>query len=217
MWVTPNRTSTETTFSEELRAASWETHEAATGAPAMQRLLAGTLARPGYVDMVAQHRHAYAVLERAAEVMADDVIAGAFAVRELRRLEALDADLEYLAGPAWAERHPPSEATVEYCRRLEEVCFTWPGGFVAHHYTRYLGDLSGGQYIRRVVERVYGLTDHNGVRFYVFDAIPDLKEFKVAYRQRLDSAPWTAAEREAVIAEILLAYRLNTAVLEALG
>jgi heme oxygenase len=28
-----------------------------------------------------------------------------------------------------------------------------PGGFVAHHYTRYLGDLPGGQVIRTVLQR----------------------------------------------------------------
>jgi heme oxygenase len=215
--VTPNQTSAEPTFSESLRAASWEIHEAAAGAPAMRRLLAGELELWAYTDMVAQHRYAYAVLEHAASVMAEDAIAGAFAVPELRRLPALDADLEWLVGPDWAERFPPSRATQEYCRRLEEVCYTWPGGFVAHHYTRYLGDLSGGQYIRRVVERTYDFPHANGVRFYVFDRIPDLKAFKVDYRERLNAAPWTPAERDQVIDEILLAYRLNTAVLEYLG
>jgi heme oxygenase len=215
--MTPNRTSAQPTFSESLRAASWETHEAATGAPAMRRLLAGELERGAYTDLVAQHRHAYAVLEQAATAMAADAVAGPFAVPELRRLSALDADLEWLAGPDWAERFPPSRATVEYCRRLEEVCFTWPGGFVAHHYTRYLGDLSGGQYIGRVAERVYSLPRPDGVRFYVFDRIPDLKAFKVSYRERLDAAPWSPAERELVIGEILLAYRLNTAILDHLG
>jgi heme oxygenase (biliverdin-producing, ferredoxin) len=214
--MTPNQTSAQPTFSEELRTASWQTHEAATGAPAMQRLLAGDLELTAYTDMVAQHRYAYAVLESAAESMAEDVIAGAFVSPALRRLPALDADLQWLAGPNWADRFPPSRATADYCRRLEEVCFSWPGGFLAHHYTRYLGDLSGGQYIRRVVERVYGFPSPRGVQFYIFDGIADLKAFKVAYRQRLDATPWPPAEREAVIAEILVAYRLNAAVLEQL-
>lgn len=45
---------------------------------------------------------------------------------------------------------------------------------LAHAYVRYLGDLSGGQYVRRRIAKVYGLPDANdsikgdGVRFYIF-------------------------------------------------
>lgn len=45
---------------------------------------------------------------------------------------------------------------------------------LAHAYVRYLGDLSGGQYIRRRIAKVYGLSDAHdsskgdGVRFYIF-------------------------------------------------
>ncbi|GAA1828589.1 biliverdin-producing heme oxygenase [Actinomadura chokoriensis] len=34
---------------------------------------------------------------------------------------------------------------------MREVCFDWP----AHHYTRYLGDLSGGQVIGARIVRGY--------------------------------------------------------------
>ena len=102
-------------------------------------------------------------------------------------------------------------ATQEYLDRLRSS-WTWPGGYVAHHYTRYLGDLSGGQHIGRVAAEAYGLTPTHGGRFARFDALGDPHRFKADYRQALDDAPWDEAEQERVIDEIREAYRLNSAV-----
>jgi heme oxygenase len=129
---------------------------------------------------------------------------------------ALVEDLTALLGTGWTDRVAPSEATVRYCDRMREVCFDWPGGFVAHHYTRYLGDLSGGQFLRRGVEGRLGLDLDTGTGFYVFDAIGDLDVFKAAYRAELDAAPWTPVEQSAITAETVRAYELNTDVLLAL-
>jgi heme oxygenase len=98
---------------------------------------------------------------------------------------------------------------LRYVDRIEKVGATWPGGFVAHHYTRYLGDLSGGQFIGRLMARRFGF-ETNGIGFYLFQDIADPRAFKEVYRDQLDAAPWDAAEKERVIDEVLLAYRLNT-------
>jgi heme oxygenase len=95
------------------------------------------------------------------------------------------------------------------------VAFTWPAGFVAHHYTRYLGDLSGGQLMRRALRREYGL-DGPGTRFYEFPGV-DPRTFKQHYRHLLDTAPWDAVEQDRFLDEVSLAYRLNTAILDDLG
>lgn len=204
-------------FSEMIRAASWDKHEAAADSPYMRRLLGGELDRPGYGELVAQHRFVYAVLEDAASVMAHDPIAGGFVSSALTRLPAIDADLAVLLGDDWRDRILPSPATEAYCNRLAEVCYTWPGGFVAHHYTRYMGDLSGGAIMRRVLHRVYDLPDDDGIRFFVFDRISDPKAFKAGYRDRLDRAPWPESERALIVEEILRAYELNLRVFTDLG
>lgn len=216
MTVTTGQTGAGTTFSEVLKAASWGAHEQATQTPFMQQLLAGELDRARYADFVAQHYFAYLVLEEAAEAMAADPVASRFLDPALTRVPALRQDLEFLLGPSWADQVAPNEGTTTYCDRMRQVCFDWPGGFVAHHYTRYLGDLSGGQFIRRVVERTYDLTDQEGVRFYVFDDL-DAKAFKDRYRDELDRAPWDTDEQHRIVDEILAAYQLNTAVLDGLG
>lgn len=205
------------TFSEAVKAASWNAHEHAEHSRFMQDLLAGRLDLPAYAHLVAQNYFAYRVLEAASAAMADDAIGSRFTFPELYRVPALEADLAALLGPEWPDRITPTPETAAYCARLTAVCFDWPGGYVAHHYVRYMGDLSGGQVIRRIVERTYGLEGHAGTGFYVFDAVGDLKAFKGRYRDLLDEVPWPADERDRVVEEILDAYRLNTDVLEGLS
>lgn len=204
-------------FSRALRASTWDDHEKAEYTEYMQALLDGKLSRDGYAALVAQHYFPYLVIEQAAEQMRSDPVAGPFVSDGLTRTPALERDLAFLYGPDWRRQIAPSPATEAYLARLREVCFRWPGGFVAHHYTRYLGDLSGGQVIRHAAEKTYGLVDHVGAEFYVFDRIGSARQFKIDYRSLLDRAPWDEAERQRVIAEVTLAYRLNTAVLAELG
>lgn len=209
--------STSSRFSEELKSMTWDDHEHAEYTEYMQALLGGQLTIDGYTDMVAQHYFAYLVIEDAAEKLRDNPVAAPFIFDELARKEALETDLAHLLGPDWADKIAPNQATQEYCARMQDKIFAWPGGFVAHAYTRYLGDLSGGQVIKAAVERAFDLKDGQGVQFYVFDQIPDYKQFKIDYRDRLDAAPWDDAEQDAVIAEAVEAYRLNTKVLAEIG
>ena len=211
--TTASEQATREKFSSAMKRQTWQDHDAAEYTAYMQALLEGKLTRDEYADMVSQHYFAYLVIEDAAEKLKDDPIAGRFVSDGLTRVPALERDLEFLLGPDWRDRIEPNEGTQEYVARLQEVIYDWPGGFVAHHYTRYLGDLSGGQVIRVAAERTYELKDHKGAEFYVFPGIPDYKAFKIDYRDALDAAPWDEAEQAKVIDEVLIAYRLNAKVL----
>lgn len=202
-------------LSARLRAATRAEHEAAQATGFLTALQAGQLPRAAYAALAAQHFFVYEALEQAATAMADDPVAGLFVFPQLTRLPALLADLDFLYGPDWGDEIRAVPATVAYCERLQEVAFSWPAGFVAHHYTRYLGDLSGGQHIGAAVAAAYGL-DRSGRAFFRFDGF-DLDEFKGRYRELLDAVPWDAAEQDRFVDEVALAYRLNTAVLEDLS
>lgn len=206
-----------TGFAAQLKAGTQEVHDAAERAPFITRLLGGESPLDEYVRFLAQLHAVYATLERAADVMRTDPVAGPFAEPALTRLPALEADLVALAGADWAARLGTTAATVALVERIETACFDWPGGFVAHHYVRYLGDLSGGQIMRRIIERVYGFADHVGTRFFVFDHLDNGVQFKKRYRTLLDEAPWDEAERARVVAEAVTAFRLNTAIFDSLG
>lgn len=197
-------------FSQALRERTWSGHSDSEGAGFMTDLMKGAGTREDYVALVAQHYFIYEAIEAAEAVFVGDPVVAQFATARLTRLPALETDLEFLLGDGWRDRISPLPTTVAYVARIREVAAErWSGGFVAHHYTRYLGDLSGGQFIGRVMQRRFGF-ETNGVGFYLFDEIADPQEFKQTYRDELDRVEWDAAERERVIDEVLLAYRFNT-------
>ena len=213
--TTEEQASAPSAFSADIRAASMAAHRDAQSSAFVRDLLAGRSDLNAYARLVAQHYLVYRELELAADAMAADPVAGAFISAALRRTPALEADLGHLLGSDWVSMVTPTRETTAYCDRINEVCLTWPGGFVAHHYVRYMGDLSGGQHIGEIVRRTYNFNG-SGAKFYSFDGIADPTVFKDEYRARLDAAPWDAGERKRIIDEILLAYELNTRLLQGL-
>lgn len=89
-------------------------------------------------------------------------------------------------------------------------------GYLAHAYTRYLGDLSGGQVARTMLVRHYGLGDSE-LSFYRFDGIDKVKPYKDDYRAALDAVPLSLSERDAVVDEAVLAFELNSDLFADLG
>ncbi len=203
-------------FSTALRERSGAAHSGSEHSGFMADLLRGQGTREDYVALVVQHWYIYAALEAAAERMRRDPIAAPFISDRLTRLPALEADLEFLIGPDWRDRIEPLPSTRRYVERISQVGAVWAGGFVAHHYTRYLGDLSGGLHIGRIMKRQFGF-ETNGIGFYIFADIADPADFKNVYREQLDAALWDDVERERVIDEVLLAYRFNTELFEDLA
>jgi heme oxygenase len=199
-------------LSVRLRRGTRLEHEAAQGSGFLDALAAGMLPKQAYAELAAQHWFIYESLEQAATAMAGDPVAGKFVFPELTRLPALTDDLTALLGPQ--PQITPLPATVEYCARLREVAFDQPWGFIAHHYTRYLGDLAGGQYLGPAIAKAYGLNGA-GHRFFVFEGISP-PAFRACYRELLDRVAFSSVEEESFLAEVAEAYRLNIAVLREL-
>lgn len=202
-------------FSHALRERTWTTHGQTENAGFMHDLMSGKGSRDDYVALVAQHYFMYEALESVSDAMATDPVAGQFITPQLTRMPALEADLEFLLGPKWRTLCAPLPSTTRYVERIRGTS-GWAGGFIAHHYTRYLGDLSGGQHIYKVMQKRFGF-DNRGVGFYLFDNIADPAAFKNGYRAKLDALDWDEVERERVIDEVIAAYRLNTEVFEDLS
>lgn len=203
-------------FSRLVRERSSGSHRESEGAGFMHGLLKGEATRDDYVALVSQHWAIYEALEGAEPAMREVPLVAPFLSPALTRLPALETDLAFLIGDDWRERLVLMPATIEYAARIREVAATWPAGYIAHHYTRYLGDLSGGLHIGRVIGRQFGF-ETNGIGFYLFDRIADPAAFKDAYRAQLDSAPWSADEQQRVVDEVLRAYDFNTRIFEQLS
>lgn len=198
-----------------LREGTRAEHEAAEGSRFVEHLLGGELTVDAYVDLALQLLPVYVALEDVAEEVRRTPAGASVVFDELRRVPALQSDLAHLLGPDWRSRAvalPDAEAYADRIRAgAGEV-----GAYVAHSYTRYLGDLSGGQVIGRMVQRHYGVADQ-GVSFYAFAEVPKPKPFKDLYRSRVDALDLTDAAREAVVEEARAAFRHNRALFAALG
>ncbi|MFE4047795.1 heme oxygenase (biliverdin-producing) [Streptomyces sp. YIM B13518] len=205
-------------FSALIRTASHEQHVEAETSTFMSDLLGGRLGVDAYARYTEQLWFVYEALESGARGLTSDPVAGPFVRPELFRLPSLERDLAHLRGPGWRAGLTALPATRAYAARVTECARTWPSGYVAHHYTRYLGDLSGGQVIRGRAERTWGFARKgDGVRFYVFEEIPNPAAFKRGYRELLDAVPVDDLERQRVVAECKRAFTLNTDVFRALG
>lgn len=175
--------------------------------------LRGGLNRDGIAAQFAQHFLMYEALERATDAQlrlrGSDF---AFAMPELRRIPALKRDLEHWIGDDWERRvrdRYATEGILAYAQRIRETAETSLPRFVAHHYTRYLADLSGGLMIAEMFRDSYGIDGDDGVRFYIFDEIEDPKTYKHRYRALLDALDFEETERRACADEVALAYALN--------
>jgi heme oxygenase len=68
-----------------------------------------------------------------------------------------------------------------------------------------MGDLSGGQALRGVVRRIFGLADDRGVDFYTFPALREPSEVKQEIRASLDALPVTDGG-DAMVAEAIASF-----------
>jgi len=197
------------TLSARMREGSMAEHRAAEASVFVTRLLEGGVDAAGYTAYLLRLQRVYAALERTARAHLHHPGVVAVHDPDLERSAALEADLEHWApgGP----REVDSPAVAAYERRIEASTGVAGGaGFAAHHYTRYLGDLSGGQAIGRTLDRTFDLGGR-GTDFYRFDAVPRPKPYKDAYRLRLDGLDLDEAQQEAVVAEVQAAFALNQA------
>ncbi|MFJ4694794.1 heme oxygenase (biliverdin-producing) [Streptomyces sp. NPDC088766] len=205
-------------FSTVIRTASHEQHVEAETSTFMSDLLGGGLGVDAYARYTEQLWFVYEALEEGAGRLASDPVAGPFIRPELLRRDALERDLAHLRGAGWRAGLSALPATLAYAERVRACARSWPGGYIAHHYTRYLGDLSGGQIIRDRAEKAWGFEKKgDGVRFYVFEEVGNPAAFKREYRELLDAVRADDLEKQRIVAECRKAFTLNTGVFRALG
>jgi heme oxygenase len=196
-------------FAAALREATTGDHQRTESAGFMSALMKGGLERADVAALAARLLPVYAALEDVGRDLADDPVAGPFVDPRLDRVPALEADLAVLLGQRWRELREPSPVALEYAEVIAGTRAA-PLAFVAHHYTRYLGDLSGGQAIGAVIRREYGLQD-GGASFYVFDEIEDAVAYKRGYRELLDALPNLGVTVNDIAVHVHRAYAFNGA------
>lgn len=210
-------TLTTTPLSLDLRDATAAVHEAAEGSEFMSRLLEGAVGLPAVAHYTGQLWFIYNALEAAVERAAGSPFLAPFADPRLARVLALEADLAILEGEGWRDRIDMLPSTARYVEHLGRLGEADGLLVLAHHYVRYLGDVSGGQVIARMLGRHYGEVAQRATAFYDFSPLGKVKPFRDGYRKNLDGLSLDGAERATLLSEAVRAFGLNTAIFEELG
>jgi len=171
--------------------------------------LKGVVDKASYRTLVADLWFVYSAMEEEIGKLTDHPIVGPVASPALNRRESLEQDLVFYFGGDWRQQIRATPGAQEYVARLHQVARECPELLVGHHYTRYIGDLSGGQILKNIAQKAMNLGEHDGLRFYEFDAIDDEKAFKATYRLTLDSLPIDQAMADRIVAEANEAFHCN--------
>ena len=129
--------------------------------------------------------------------------------KELFRKEKLEQDLSFYFGSKWSELVKPSKSAVAYEARIREIAKDNPELLIGHHYSRYIGDLSGGQLLKTITKKAMNLNGDEGLSFYIFEEIRDEKEFKIKYRNTLDNLPIDQKIADSIIEEANRSFKYN--------
>lgn len=204
---------TRSSLSAALKDGTAVAHEAAESVHFVKNFIKGKIDRDLYGLLVAQLFHLYNRLEQALDRHASQNFKDCHFPKELHRSEALKDDVEF-----WHTTTPEiSPATQDYIDRINYLEKENPLLLLAHAYTRYLGDLSGGKILARVAKRALSLdSDDDGLAFYHFPHVQSFKVFKDTYRASLDALNFGDDQIQELVQEANVAFLLNMRLFEEL-
>lgn len=205
-----------TSLSATIRAASRAQHTEAENSSFVVDLMKGRLSLEDYARYLANLAVVYEALEQ--QTAQGIAFAGSAAIwdERLNRLPRIEEDLVHLGYSPWRSELPATPAARAYAEHIASLSGRSDIRLLAHHYTRYLGDLSGGQAIAALVARHYGATEQQ-LSFYRFPEIEDIVRYKENYRSQLDALALTETQRDLLISEVQLAFRENQSIFDDLA
>ncbi|XP_077413766.1 heme oxygenase 1a [Vanacampus margaritifer] len=202
-------------LSEQIKEATKDNHVRAENTELMLSYQKGEVTLPQYKLLLCSLHEIYTVLEEELDKnCSHPAVAPIYFPQELARLEYLENDLEHFFGPDWRGKVIVPAATHRYTQRIREIGKVNPVLLVAHAYTRYLGDLSGGQVLGKITQKSLNLTGKEGLSFFFFPGVSSPNRFKQLYRSRMNAIELTEEEREAVLKEAVEAFEFNTQVFD---
>ena len=198
-----------TNLAEQLRKGTTKSHSMAENVSFVKSFLGGVVDKKSYRTLVANLYFVYSAIEEEMYDNKDHPSISLIYFPELNRKNSLEKDLKYYYGDEWSKIVKPSAVTQTYIERIHIIGRNQPELLISHAYTRYMGDLSGGQILKNIAKNAMQLKDDEGTEFYVFRHVKDEKEFKNMYRKALDLIPITEVQIDSIISEANLAFNLN--------
>ncbi|XP_036266162.1 heme oxygenase 2 isoform X1 [Pipistrellus kuhlii] len=198
-------------LSELLKEGTKEAHDRAENTQFVKDFLKGNIKKELFKLATTALYFTYSALEEEMDRNQDHpAFAPLYFPLELHRKEALIKDMEYFFGEDWEKQVQCSEATRKYVERIHYVGQNEPELLVAHAYTRYMGDLSGGQVLKKVAQRALKLpSTGEGTQFYQFENVDNAQQFKQFYRARMNALDLSLKTKEKIVEEANRAFEYN--------
>lgn len=200
-----------TDLPERLRLETRDLHALSERSGVMRSLIDGQLDRSGYVALMRNLHALYAALEAALNRHPDEPALAVLGAPLFHREAALASDLAALHGPDWQAALPLVPATAVYVARLQALADTDPVLLAAHAYVRYLGDLHGGQMLKRLVTRSLAASGEGApvaaTRFYDFGTDDEVLALRQAFRAGLARVAVDAATADRLVTEARWAFK----------
>jgi heme oxygenase len=192
-----------------LREGTKKSHTMAENVGFVKCFLKGVVEKNSYRKLVANLYFVYSAMEEEMEKLQEHPIVSQIYFPDLNRKQSLEKDLFFYYGANWRKEVSLSPAGEAYVKRIHEVAASAPELLVAHSYTRYLGDLSGGQILKKIAQQAMNLYDGSGTAFYEFPEIEDEKAFKNEYRQKMNDLPIDLETAQRIVEEANNAFKMN--------
>nr|YP_010986373.1 heme oxygenase [Pachymeniopsis lanceolata]WOL37291.1 heme oxygenase [Pachymeniopsis lanceolata] len=206
-----------TNLAQQLREGTTKSHSMAENVIFVKSFLGGVVDKKSYRKLVANLFFVYKAIEEEIEKNKNHIAIKSIYFPELHREFSLSQDLEYYYGSNWKNLVQPSSATQAYICRIHNIGTNQPELLIAHAYTRYMGDLSGGQILKKIAKNAMHLPEAFGTAFYNFEEIVDDEAFKKVYRNALDNVPLNNQQIDQIIAEANIAFNLNMKIFQELN
>ena len=195
-------------FADALRQRTSDLHAEAEKSGIVLDIVRRRVTRYGYALYLRNLLPAYQQLERCLALQRDQPALQGIARPELFRAGTLEADLQTLWGTGWDRHLPVLASGSRYADRIAHAGKGDGSPLIAHAYTRYLGDLNGGQMLSRILARSLGI-DARALSYHEYPDIADVAGFVTQYRAALDRAGDALRNAGEVLDEAELAFRLN--------
>jgi heme oxygenase len=203
-------------LSAAFRRRTHALHARAERSGIVSAILNGRATRRGYGLLIRNLLPVYRQIELELEGRRNEAPFDALAQRGVYRGAALEADLEALFGADWRDELLLLPAGGAYARRIATLGKHDRHGLIAHAYVRYLGDLNGGQVLKKLLTRSLGLPPE-ALAFYDFPDLPDLENFRIEYRRAIDRSARAMTAIKPVIEEAAIAFEMNIELSEAIA
>ena len=195
----------------QLREGTKKSHTMAENTGFVACFLKGVVEKKSYRKLISDLYFVYQAMEEEIErlVKEDHPVIKPIAFKPLFRKLTLENDLKFYFGDNWQNEITISKSAQEYVSRIRLVAKKSPELLVGHHYTRYIGDLSGGQILKKIAKKALNLDGNNGLNFYEFENIDDDKKFKEKYSETLNKLPIDQTIADQIIDEANQAFVYN--------